>query len=125
MEAANPPFGTGTMPEGARGGILLDPVDLRDRHYEPTLASLAPQKLPEEALLKSLRDSHANWLPRSQGDEGTCGGQALATLIDIQRILTQVPGAGPVGARMIYWAARLTTEGRATRRRNGQGRGYR
>jgi hypothetical protein len=38
-----------------RGGILRDPVDLRDRAYEPTLARLAPELLPDPRLLAALR----------------------------------------------------------------------
>ena len=71
--------GSGPLAGPVRGGILRDPVDLRDRAYEPTLARLAPQLLPDARLLAALRKRRRYWkLPRQQGDEGTCGGQALA-----------------------------------------------
>ena len=34
-------------------------------------------------------------MPRTQGAEGTCGGQALAALIDIQRINAEVAAGYP------------------------------
>jgi hypothetical protein len=90
------------------GGIVRDEIDVRDRHYEPTLARLAPRLDPPEELLKTLRDGHNPWgLPRWQGEEGTCGGQALAALIDIERIRAGVRRKYKVSARMIYETARL------------------
>jgi hypothetical protein len=95
-------------PQAAVGGIVRDPVDVRDRAYEPTLAPLAPRLLPDPLILDALRDPAAPWgLPRSQGPEGTCGGQALAALIDLQRIAAKVPEPYPVSARMLYQCARL------------------
>ena len=94
--------------EAAVGGIVRDPIDVRDRAYEPTLAPLAPHLLPDPLILDALRDPAAPWaLPRSQGEEGTCGGQALAALIDLQRIAAKVAEPYPVSARMIYECARL------------------
>ena len=96
------------MPEPAVGGIERDQVDVRDRAYEPTLSPLAPRRDPPGELIALLRDGHNAWrLPRWQGDEGTCGGQALATLIDLERIRAQVPDAYRVSARMVYETARL------------------
>jgi len=90
------------------GGIARDPIDVRDRAYEPTLAPLAPELLPDPALIAALRDPASPWgLPRLQGDEGTCGGQALAAMIDLQRIVAGTPAPYPVSARMIYQCARL------------------
>ena len=41
-----------------------------------------------------LRDGENPWaLPRHQGAEGTCGGQALAALIDIERAMPDRAGA--------------------------------
>ncbi len=112
------------MPDGSRqprrppaaaeavGGIIRDPIDVRDRSYEPTLAPLAPSLLPDPLLLDALRDGASAWsLPRLQGDEGTCGGQALAALIDLQRIAAQAAEPYPASARMIYQCARLKREG--------------
>jgi hypothetical protein len=96
--------------EAAVGGIVADPQDVRDRSYEPTLARLDPQLLPSALLLAALRDPKSVWgLPRTQGPEGTCGGQALAALIDIQRINAKIAGGTPASARMIYECARLAT----------------
>ena len=96
--------------EATVGGIVRDPIDVRDRSYEPTLAPLASRRLPPEELLAALRDGHNAWgLPRWQGDEGTCGGQALATLIDLERIGVATD-AYRVSARMIYQCARLKAE---------------
>jgi len=91
-----------------RGGILRDPVDLRDRAYEPTLARLAPELLPDPRLLAALRKRRRYWnLPRHQGDEGTCGGQALAALIDVERLRFGHRRCTSVSARMLYQTARL------------------
>jgi hypothetical protein len=95
----------------AKGGIVRDPIDVRDRSYEPTLAPLAPERFPPDALLAVLGDATSRWgLPRSQGDEGTCGGQALAALIDLERIRAGVPEPYPVSARMLYECARLKSD---------------
>ncbi len=96
----------------AVGGIVRDPIDVRDRAYEPTLAPLAPSRMPADELLAVLRNPNDPWgLPRSQGEEGTCGGQALATLIDLERIRAGVGDPCPVSARMIYECARLRAGG--------------
>jgi len=90
-----------------RGGILRDPVDLRDRAYEPTLAPLSSERLPDKLLLTALRKPRRYWtLPRDQGAEGTCGGQALAALIDLER-LRSPSRRQSVSARMLYQTARL------------------
>ena len=47
-----------------------------------------------------------------KGAEGTCGGQALAALIDAQRIHAQVAEPYQASARMIYECARLATGAR-------------
>ncbi len=84
------------------GGIRRDQIDLRDRQYEPTLAQLRPSCGPHPRLVRALVDPDpGGLLPRLQGDEGTCGGQALAALVDIQRLVSgQDPHA--VSARMLY-----------------------
>ncbi len=100
--------GSGPLAGPVRGGILRDPVDLRDRAYEPTLARLAAELLPDARLLAALRKSRRYWkLPRQQGDEGTCGGQALAGLIDIERLRFGHRRCTSVSARMLYQTARL------------------
>lgn len=97
-----------TEAPAVRGGILRDPVDLRDRAYEPTLARLSPQLLPPDGLLAVLRKRRKFWnLPRQQGAEGTCGGQALAALIDLERLRAGNRRFSSVSARMLYQTARL------------------
>ena len=39
------------LDEAAVGGIVRDPIDVRDRSYEPTLAPLAPFRLPSDELI--------------------------------------------------------------------------
>ena len=80
-----------------RGGIVRDPIDVRDRAYEPTLARLAPQLLPDErADRRAARAARAPGACRAtQGAEGTCGGQALAALIDLERIARRQPSRYP------------------------------
>jgi hypothetical protein len=112
--AADPPGGS----DGRvlTGGIRWDTVDIRDRIYEPTLAPLPAIRLPAAQVVAALATRSGSWrlVPRSQGpgDEGTCAGQALAALIDIQRLSAQGPDIVPVSARMLHWTARLTTTGR-------------
>jgi hypothetical protein len=94
------------------GGILRDQIDVRDRFYEPTLQRLAPERLPPDELIAALRDGGEPWsLPRFQGDEGTCGGQALATLIDMERMRDDGAAKYAASARMIYQMARLKERG--------------
>ena len=102
------PDGVASLTDTAVGGIVRDPIDIRDRAYEPTLSPLAPHRLPPAALISALRDAGTLWgLPRLQGGEGTCGGQALAALIDIERLAVEGADPFPVSARMIYQCARL------------------
>ena len=49
--------GSGPLAGPVRGGILRDPVDLRDRAYEPTLARLAAELLPDARLVE-IEDSY-------------------------------------------------------------------
>ena len=84
------------------GGIRRDQIDLRDRQYEPTLAQLRSSCGPHPRLAAALRKPpEGGLLPRLQGDEGTCGGQALAALVDIQRLVAGQDPRG-VSARMLY-----------------------
>ncbi len=105
------------------GGIAADPVDVRDRTYEPTLAQLTTFRLPPDELIAALRKGDpAVCMPRTQGPEGTCGGQALAVLIDIQRIGAVGDERYPASARMLYECARLTTGIRADAEDRAAGR---
>jgi len=98
----------------AVGGITRDTVDVRDRLYEPTLRALPARLDPPEELLAKLRDPAVAWpLPREQGTEGTCGGHALAALVDLERLRCTPDRAKAVSARMIHTMARRTDEGGA------------
>lgn len=89
------------------GGIERDPVDVRDRFYEPTLQPLKPVLLPDPFLLAELRKPSGWMLPRFQGEEGSCGGQALSALIDYERIRAGVTPPLPCSPRMIQEMARV------------------
>jgi hypothetical protein len=89
------------------GVVRRDERDLRDRHYEPTLTPLSPRLDPERKLLEAIRATPAPPLPRQQGPEGSCGGHALAALIDIERLRATLggPRPAPVSARMLQTMA--------------------
>ncbi|MBY3447023.1 C1 family peptidase [Rhizobium laguerreae] len=88
--------------------VVKDAPDLRDQVYLPSLRPL-PSELPiDESLVRALRSGDPlNWLPRDQGEEGTCAAQAAATLIDLQRVQTARASfiAPQVSARMLYQMA--------------------
>ncbi|MBP1884717.1 C1 family peptidase [Sinorhizobium mexicanum] len=90
--------------------VPRDPTDLRDQIYTPNLRPLLPALSPAELVLDALKSAEPlYWLPRNQGVEGTCSAQALASLIDLQRLLNCQDAAAnvPVSARMLYEMARL------------------
>lgn len=102
--------GRDAKPLGIIGGKVLnvrpDPVDFRDRIYEPGLieigATLRPPDLPQLGLAV-----------RMQGAEGSCTGQTLAAVIDLQNIVRNKVGAKVpmrVSSRMLYEQARLFDE---------------
>jgi len=104
------------MPEQSRqkNALRADPTDLRDRFFEPSLNPLGAET--ERALIGRIcSQTHA--LPynlRDQGADGTCAGQALANLIDMNRIRALGPGSarpGPVSARMLYQMGVLQERG--------------
>ncbi|WFU51364.1 C1 family peptidase [Sinorhizobium terangae] len=89
--------------------IPRDPIDLRDQIYTPNLRPLLPALSPAGIVLEALKRAEPlYWLPRNQGTEGTCSAQALASLIDLQRMLDCQDAAAnvPVSARMLYEMAR-------------------
>lgn len=93
--------------EAPIGAIRPDARDLRDRFYEPALAPLAARLDPPAALLAAIARGTAG-LPRDQGAEGSCGGHALAALIDTERLRAAPvmgPMPAPVSARMIQTMA--------------------
>uniref|UniRef100_UPI003F75FBB3 hypothetical protein n=1 Tax=Escherichia coli TaxID=562 RepID=UPI003F75FBB3 len=78
--------------------VRPDPIDFRDLFYEPTLVAIKPQLYPPplEALGLAVRN---------QGSEGSCTGQALADVIDLQNVArVQLRADVPrrVSARMLY-----------------------
>jgi Papain family cysteine protease len=70
-----------------KGRIIRDPSDLRDLLYRPTLSLL-----PETFLCAAVNPTSSVFDPdravRDQGERPSCIGEALAALIDIQRIET-------------------------------------
>jgi len=88
--------------------VVKDAPDLRDQVYLPSLRPLSSELPIDATLVRALRSGDPlNWLPRDQGEEGTCAAQAAATLIDLQRIQTAKPSfiAPQVSARMLYQMA--------------------
>ncbi|HYD85970.1 MAG TPA: C1 family peptidase [Vitreimonas sp.] len=83
--------------------IRPDPPDFRDRFYEPGLVKIELEKEPPPWTPIALRD---------QGDEGTCTGQALAAVIDIQNAMrgAKLTSKARASARMIYEMARAHDE---------------
>lgn len=79
--------------------VEQDAPDLRDRRYRPSLHRLGKDLFPRAAL-ERLR-------VRDQGEEGSCAGQALASLIDFLRVDASPPGqVAPSSARMLIELAR-------------------
>lgn len=80
-----------------------DPIDYRDLLYEPSLVEIKSLLYPGQETLKDLAI-------RRQGVEGSCTGQALATVIDLQNLKRWQQGAEVpkrVSARMAYENAKL------------------
>jgi hypothetical protein len=103
--------------------VTPDPEDLRDRVYRPSLQPLAPVFDPEGFYAADCGEAGPCYVIRDQGSEGTCTGQALAHLIDMNRYQSAVRRLGPqptpdairamalppsVSARMLYEMARRT-----------------
>lgn len=75
---------TGT---GYAGAIIRDPADVRDLIYRPSLGSL-PEKFLCAAVDPASPVLGGILAIRDQGERPTCIGEALAALVDIQRIET-------------------------------------
>jgi hypothetical protein len=111
--------------DGLDHGLLLnvrpDPIDFRDRFYQPGLIALAPRLNPPEELIRTP--------VRDQGFLGSCTGMALAAAIDVlQRrrvsLVTDIdrgaippnaqpdapPDPPPVSARMLFEMGRVYDE---------------
>ena len=67
------------------GKIIPDPVDVRDLIYRPSLA-LLPDQFLCAAIDPRIRACSGLFKVRQQGKQPICIGEALAALIDIQRI---------------------------------------
>jgi hypothetical protein len=98
--------------EDAFLNVRPDPLDLRDRYYQAPLVALQTRLCPPE--LESL-----DILVRNQGAEGSCTGQALAAVIDLQNAPRRLnaseddrnlPIPVQVSARMLYDMARSHDE---------------
>lgn len=86
--------------------VRPDPVDFRDAVYEASLIELATYLFP-----KPLADLGLE--ARNQGTEGSCTGQALAAVLDMQNAPRRRDGAivpARVSARMLYESARAFDE---------------
>jgi hypothetical protein len=80
-----------------------DPIDQRDFIYRSSLAQLPAGYINEGCLSHHL-------LVRSQGNEGSCVGQSIASLIDLQNISRERSEDTlhqPISARFLYQNARL------------------
>lgn len=80
-----------------------DPIDHRDLLYEPSLVEIKSLLYPQQETLDDLTI-------RNQGVEGSCTGQALAAVIDLQNLKRWQQGAEVpkrVSARMAYENAKL------------------
>jgi len=90
--------------------VISDGPDLRDQVYRPSLLRL-PSVIGPEKLV--VQDTSANTNPRmrirNQGGEGSCTGQALASLIDILRLgqLPEGQAVEPSSARMLFEMAKF------------------
>ncbi|TCL75694.1 alpha/beta hydrolase [Rhizobium sp. BK251] len=86
--------------------VRPDPIDFRDRIYEPGLVEIGTILPPPDMAKMGLA-------VRAQGSEGSCTGQALAAVVDLQNIIRRHAGADVperVSARMLYEQARLFDE---------------
>jgi hypothetical protein len=92
-------------PRKVDGNILNvrpDPIDFRDNIYEASLVELESWAYPGQMGSRGLE-------VRDQGNEGSCTGQALAAVIDLQNIVRHDQGVNVparVSARMLYQSAR-------------------
>ena len=86
-EAVPPAAESRWQQSGYSGTIIRDPSDTRDLLYRPTLGPLQERFLC--AAMATANSGYRKNLPiRNQGAEPRCIGDALAALVDIQRIET-------------------------------------
>ena len=80
-----------------------DPIDQRDFIYEPSLVNI-PAKYINPLC------AHRKFRVKEQGSEGTCVGQSLASLVELQNLQRHLDGAdvpSRVSARYLYANAQL------------------
>lgn len=87
-------------PAGYALDAAPDAPDIRDRIYQPTLASVPDTSMPERSAMTIL----------DQGREGACTGFGLAAVVNLQRHRKYGPETAPVSPRMLYEMARRFDE---------------
>ena len=87
-------------PAGYALDAAPDAPDVRDRIYQPTLASVPDTSIPDRSRMTIL----------DQGREGACTGFGLAAVVNLQRRLKYGPGIALVSPRMFYEMARRFDE---------------
>lgn len=98
--------------------VVKDWTDLRDQVYRPSLLRLPSAVSPERQLFrKTTATSLPRIMIRQQGLEGSCTGQALASLVDILRLGQRHDGdhIAPSSARMLFEMAKLQERKRGLR----------
>ncbi|MGI9417936.1 MAG: C1 family peptidase [Geminicoccaceae bacterium] len=87
--------------------VVKDWTDLRDQVYRPSLLRLPSAFKPDGQLFQQT--TAARVMVRNQGSEGSCTGQALASLVDILRLgqLPEGESVAPSSARMLFEMAKL------------------
>lgn len=80
--------------------VRPDPIDFRDRFYEPRIGIVPDAVSPPKGY---------DAVVRNQGGDSSCTGQALAAAIDLINLRRGV-GASRVSARMLYEMARAYDE---------------
>ena len=97
-----------------RAGAKPDPLDLRDRPYQPRVSPLPMEYPPADRLARHL----VNYVKRTglllhQGSEGSCTGFGLACVVNFQRwVLAGAPARKfeSVSPRMLYEMSRRYDE---------------
>jgi len=102
-------FDTPRFLDGKILNVRPDPEDFRDKIYQASLQEIQSFMIPEIVHEKGQPVAYKGVSIRDQGVEGSCTGQALAAVIDLQNYKRSVEGADVperVSARMLYEEAR-------------------
>ncbi|WP_051261662.1 C1 family peptidase [Desulfovibrio inopinatus] len=99
------------------GSVTRDSVDFRDCIYSPALRPLKRIYFPVES---SIPSDVLSSIVRTQGSDGSCTGQALATLIDILRYQENGHSKSQVSARMLFEMAKHMVVGERGPRSGGE-----